>query len=252
LFFISVSKKYFILINIEQESELYMSSSEYQNLTSSTLDPNLMAPTIGGRSRRYKRSKSPVRPSKRVPKRSKSPVRPAKRAGKKGKKGGVDLTPFLTSLLLLGSKVVLDKKRSSSPTRRNRRFKKRVGGEAVAVETISGKISKFENPQQDQELLLPPTRGGNASQMSDLVNSVLNGGKKKRRGGNPAQPPNPQDVQIQGGMLDFFTNKEEKEQVKSQEGGRKHKKSAKKIVKKSTKPVKKVAKKPVKKSTKRS
>ena len=230
-----------------------MSSSEYQNLTSSTLDPNLMAPTIGGRSRRrYKRSKSPVRPSKHVPKRSKSPVR---RVGKKGKKGGVDLTPFLTSLLLLGSKVVLDKKRSSSTARRNRRYKKRVGGEAVAVETISGKISKFENPVQDQELLLPPTRGGNASQMSDLVNSVLNGGKSKKRcgGTNPAQPPNPQEVQIQGGMLDFFANKqEEKKQVNTQEGGRKHKKSAKKPVKKSAKPTKKVAKKPVKKVAKRS
>ena len=163
---------------------------------------------------------------------------------------------------MLGSKVVLDKKRSSSTARRNRRYKKRVGGEAVAIETVSGQISKFENPVQDQELLLPPTRGGNASQMSDLVNSVLNGGKSKKRcgGTNPAQPPNPQEVQIQGGMLDFFANKEEKEQVKTQEGGRKHKKSAKKPVKKSAKkpvkksakPTKKVAKKPVKKVAKRS
>jgi hypothetical protein len=52
------------------------------------------------------RSASPVKTAKRSP--SRKPSR------KPGSKGGIDLTPFLTSLLLLGSRMAFDKKNPSA------------------------------------------------------------------------------------------------------------------------------------------
>lgn len=202
------------------------SSPEYP--TTKNMDPNMLMPTVGGKSvKRGKNGKN----------------------GKNGRKGGVDLTPFLTSLLLLGSKVVLDKRRNSK-NRRPRRYKKRVGGNTL--ETTTGQVlSKFENAPEttmQEEIMAPPSRGGNGSQMSDLVNSFLSGGKNKGKSNGKAKRPRHRGGNQEESQLDNFENTAENSVVETTKegGGRKRKKHAKKPATKPKKPTKRPAKRSVK------
>jgi hypothetical protein len=155
-----------------------------------------------------KRAKSPKPAPRKVPGKSSS-----------GKKGGIDLTPFLTSLLLLSSKMAYDKrspskafsgifssKRSKSRKPR-RRPRKVVGGyeeEDFVVEDFAEQAKKNQNQSQMADLAenvtssvtgsvsgflnnIVPKVGGRAQQFYE--EEQQEGGKKKhgRRGKSPAK-----------------------------------------------------------------
>lgn len=140
--------------------------------------------TIGGKARRTtqrKRSNSPVRAVK------KGPAKPHKGSkGLKGtKKGGIDLTPFLTSLLLLGSRMAFDKRSPSKAFSRLLRSAKKVknaskgrkgrrtyGGSAEEIE--ENVLETFNNADPD------PSDGPSNGTPDGTPAAATGGGRKGR------------------------------------------------------------------------
>lgn len=138
----------------------------------------------GKKPRKSPRSKSPVA------KRGKKPSRMGK-----GKDGGVDLTPFLTSLLLLGSRMAYDKRQTSRaftglvPSAKGRRGKPnkgyrkyRRGGSEEASQDMDQvqDIEQTGSEQFSNEQKLSQGASQEASQ---------GGGRKKKSAQKPARKP---------------------------------------------------------------
>jgi hypothetical protein len=149
LFFISANKNYFILIIIEQE----------------LMDLNAGGARKARKTTQRKRSKSPVRAVK------KGPAKPKKVSiGLKGsKKGGIDLTPFLTSLLLLGSRMAFDKRNPSKAFSRLLRSAKKVKN-----------ASKDRKGRKGRR-----TYGGSAEELEQNILETFNNAESEP----PAEPP---------------------------------------------------------------
>ena len=114
---------------------------------------------IGGKRARKSRStkpraKSPSKPRAKSPSKvAKATISSLKKIKGKISKGGIDLSPFLTSLLLLGTKLSLEKKTKKS-TSKPRLYKKKRGGNDNEVDTqdkmeLQGGME--ENTQQEEQ-----------------------------------------------------------------------------------------------------
>ena len=116
-----------------------------------------------------KRSKSPVRAVK------KGPAKPKKVSiGLKGsKKGGIDLTPFLTSLLLLGSRMAFDKRNPSKAFSRLLRSAKKVKN-----------ASKDRKGRKGRR-----TYGGSAEELEQNILETFNNPGSEPPAEPPAEPP---------------------------------------------------------------